>query len=301
MSDQQIQLMHGECLELMALIPDGSVDAIICDLPFGTTQNSWDVVIPFAPMWEAYNRVVKPNGAIVLNAADPFTVDLISSNRKSFRYRWVWDKCRPTGFLNAEKQPLRVTEDICVFYARQCTFNPQKETRGRPRNKGSYNKPGGSDNYGAFNRQAARIRPHVPFRDAEPLAVGENGEGCLVIGAALSLVAPDEGRGQDRNTQAFNNVHFPTNILRFSNAAQKGKLHTTQKPVALFEYLIQTYTNPGDLVLDNCMGSGTTAVACIQSGRRFIGIEKDDKYFAVAQQRIRDTHRNLFFQEEAAL
>lgn len=229
-------LMHGDCLELMKEIPDGSVDLILCDLPYGTTQNKWDSVIPFDKLWAEYKRVC--SGAVVLTAAQPFTSALIMSNQKDFKYTWVWDKDLSSGFLNAKKQPLRQTEDIVVF-GKGKTYNPIMEVRGKPRNKGGQGKSRRSDNYGRF-------------------------------GDAVS----------------FNNEYYPTNLLRISNAARKGRQHPTQKPVALMEYLIRTYTNEGETVLDNCMGSGTTGVACMNTGRRFIGIEKDENYFNIAKDRI---------------
>ncbi len=229
----------GDCLEVMKAIPDGSVDMVLCDLPYGTTQNRWDSVIPFHQLWGAYRRVCKPNAAIVLTAAQPFTSALVMSNTDMFKYAWVWDKANSTGFLNAKKQPLRQTEDICVFYSVQSTYNPEMAIRGNPRNKGGYNKGDGSENYGKFG-----------------------------------------------NTEAFNNEYYPTNILRISNAKQGGKVHPTQKPVALMEYLIRTYTNEGETILDNCMGSGTTGVACVNTGRDFIGIEKESNYYGIAKSRI---------------
>lgn len=239
---EQLHLMQGDCLERMAEIPDGSVDMVLCDPPYGTTACKWDAVIPLDDMWSHLKRVTKPNGAIVMTAAQPFTTALIGSNLSEFKYCWVWDKKSPTGFLNAKKQPLRVTEDICVFYKRQATYNPEMVVRGKPRDKSSYSKPGGSDNYGAHH-----------------------------------------------NTRAFNNEYYPTTLLPISNAKKKGNAHPTQKPVALFEYLTKTYTNKGDTVLDFTMGSGTTGVACAQTGRKFIGIELDLEYYRIACGRILST------------
>ncbi len=233
------EVIQGDCLEVMRDIPDGSIDMILCDLPYGTTQNRWDTVIPMEVLWAHYHRVIKPTGAIVLTAAQPFTSALVMSNPSMFKYAWVWDKARSTGFLNAKKQPLRQTEDIVVFYQEQCTYNPEKEIRGKPRNKGGYIKGTGSENYGDFY-----------------------------------------------NAEAFNNEYYPTNLLRISDAKQKGKIHPTQKPVALFEYLIKTYTNEGDLVLDNCAGSGTTGVACKNTNRRFLLIEKEAEYVEIAKARL---------------
>lgn len=234
--NEDVKLIHGDCLEVMKSIPERSIDLILCDLPYGTTQNKWDSVIPFDELWVQYRRVCK--GLIVLTAAQPFTSALIMSNQKDFKYTLVWDKALSTGFLNAKKQPLRQTEDVVVF-GKGKTYNPIMEVRGKPRKKGGHNKPGGSDNYGQFG-----------------------------------------------DVFSFNNEYYPTNLLRISNAARKGKQHPTQKPVELMEYLIRTYSNEGETVLDNCMGSGTTGVACMNTGRRFIGIEKDEEYFVIAKKRI---------------
>lgn len=230
-----IQLMQGDCLELMKQIPDGSVDMILCDLPYGTTQNKWDSVIPFEPLWDQYWRVAKPNAAIVLTASQPFTTDLIQSNRATFRYELIWDKTKGGNFMLAKKQPMKSHENVCVFYLNQPTYNPQMEIRGKPRKKG-----GGkaSNNFGV-----------VP-------------------------------------STSFNNEYYPTSILTHSTGSRKDHAHPTQKPIGLMEWLVLSYTNPGDTVLDNCMGSGTTGVACKNTGRSFIGIERDEKYFQIAQDRI---------------
>lgn len=235
-------LMHGDCLELMYEIPDGSVDMILCDLPYGTTACKWDSVIPFEPLWAHYKRVIKRNGAIVLTASQPFTTALISSNLKDFRYCLVWDKTKSGNFALANIQPMKSHEDICLFYAAKPTYNPIKETRGAVRKKGGGS---ASDNFG--------IVPSV----------------------------------------SENNSYFPKSILTFSTGSRVGHYHPTQKPVALMEYLIRTYTNEGDTVLDNCMGSGTTGVACTNTWRKFIGIEKDAKYFDIAKQRIESTQHPL--------
>ena len=238
-----MQLMHGDCLDLMAQIPDGSVDMIMCDLPYGTTACKWDSVIPFEPLWAHYKRVIKRNGAIVLTASQPFTTALISSNMKDFRYSLVWDKTKGGNFALANKQPMKSHEDVCVFYMAQPTYNPEMEIRGAIRKKG-----GGmaSDNFG---------------------------------------IAP---------TVSYNNTYFPKSIVQFSTGSRVDHHHPTQKPVALMEYLIRTYTNEGETVLDNCMGSGTTGVACANTGRKFIGIEKDAGYFAIAQRRIEQAQQQLF-------
>lgn len=237
-----MNLMHGDCLEMMKLIPDGSVDMVLCDLPYGTTQNKWDAVIPFDQPWSEYRRVCRKGTAIVLTAAQPFTSALVMSNPGLFKYQWVWEKSRPTGHMNAKKQPLRNHEDIAVFYDSQPTYNPQF-TKGKPNHVNSKPKiKSGSDNYGAQYEVVEEVT--------------------------------------DRK--------YPKSIVPFPVLSPTDVVHPTQKPVALMEYLIRTYTNEGDTVLDNTMGSGTTGVAAVQTGRNFIGIERDDKYFAIAQKRIED-------------
>jgi site-specific DNA-methyltransferase (adenine-specific) len=217
----------------MREIPDQSVDLVLCDLPYGTTQNKWDAIIPFDALWKQYRRVSKLETAIILTASQPFTSALVMSNPKMFKYVWVWKKTAKTGFLNAKRQPLRQHEDIVVFCEGQTTYNPQGT---RPCVK--INKRGGTGgNYGT--------------------AVNE----------------------YPQTTE-----NYPTTILEFNS--QGGTVHPTQKPVPLFDYLIRTYTEPGALVLDNCMGSGTTGVACAQSGRKFIGIEKDEAYFQTCVERV---------------
>lgn len=241
---KDIELWHGDCLELMKDIPDGSIDMILCDLPYGTTACKWDTIIPFEPLWEQYRRIIKNNGAIVLTASQPFTSALVMSNTKMFKYTWTWVKNKKTGFLNAKKQPLRQVEDVVVFYSKQPTYIPQKTQGHKPVN--SYTK-----------------------HTSDGTTMGKTKVGIT-------------GGGQtDR---------YPSNVLTIpvvNNDNSNGdKFHPTQKPVELFEYLIKTYTNEGDLVLDNCMGSGTTGVACKNLNRSFIGIEMDDKYFEIAKKRI---------------
>lgn len=235
-----INLMHGDCLELMAQIPDGSVDMVLCDLPYGTTACKWDSVIPFEPIWAHYKRVIKRNGAIVLTASQPFTSALVMSNLKMFRYAMVWDKGYTTGYGNANKIPMKAHEDICVFYSRLPAYNPQGVM------------PSGKENR----------------RGRTDEAIGKNG---LVVA---------------RYVQKLTN--YPRSIV--STQKETGGVHPTQKPVVLMEYLIRTYTNEGDTVLDNTMGSGTTGVACVNTGRNFIGIEQDNKYFAIAKKRISDAY-----------
>ena len=225
----------------MKNIPDKSVDMILCDLPYGvTSRNKWDSIIPFEPLWESYHRVIKDNGAIVLNCQQPFTTYLISSNIKEFKYCWVWYKKQTTGFLNAKKQPLRNCEDIAVFYKKQPTYNPEMRKGKRVLKKtGS-----GSTNYNELT-----YMPH------------------------------------------YSELYYPTILLEIPLPRFKGG-HPTQKPVPLCEYLIKTYTNEGDTVLDNCMGSGKTGVACANTNRKFIGIELDDTYFDIASKRIYDCNKD---------
>lgn len=231
-------LYLGDCLELMAQIPDGSVDMVLCDLPYGTTACKWDSVIPFEPLWAHYKRVIKRNGAIVLTASQPFTTALISSNMRDFRYCWVWEKTRASNPYLANRQPLRAHEDVCVFGG--SAYYPQK-TEGA----------------------AYTISPKAGGR----VASDDRSNSTAFAGKAAS------GR-------------FPRSVLRLSNSSAEMGLHPTQKPVALMEHLIRTYTKEGETVLDNCMGSGTTGVAALQLGRSFIGIEREPKYFDIAVKRI---------------
>jgi site-specific DNA-methyltransferase (adenine-specific)/modification methylase len=229
MDEVMNRLFEGDCLEYMNKIPDGSVDMILCDLPYGMTQNQWDCYIPLDELWKQYNRVIKPNGAIVLTSNGIFTAKLILSQPNIYKYKWVWVKSKPTNFLNAKKQPLRKHEDICVFYKKQPTYNPQM-TQGTPYDKGT-RKDQLCGNYGDF----------------EPVRVASEGE------------------------------RYPIDIIYVKTAECEGAvLHPTQKPIELGRYLIRTYTNPGDVVLDNTFGSGSFLVAALMEGRNFIGIEKNE-------------------------
>jgi len=228
-----IKLMQGDCLERMKEIESGSVDMVLADPPYGTTACKWDTIIPLELMWEQLKRVIKPNGAIVMTASQPFTSLLGASNIKSLRYSWVWEKTAATGHLNAKRMPMKNAEDVLVFYSKQPTYNPQ--------------------NLKPFDKVVRR---------------GNNGE-CY-------------GKSGNENLQEFTN--YPRTIQKF---ASEGKtVHPTQKPVALMEYLIKTYTNEGEAVLDFTMGSGTTGVAAVNTGRSFIGIELDHDYFNIALNRI---------------
>lgn len=239
-------LYKGDCLELMKNIKDKSVDMILCDLPYGTTQASFDTVIPFEPLWEQYHRVIKDNGAIVLFGQEPFSSYLRLSNIKEYKYDWIWDKVKGVGFLNAKKQPMRNHELISVFYKQQCKYNPQM-TYGHKRKV----------SYRTNNRQGE--------------IYGSCGENLY--------------DSTDR---------YPRSIQIFSTDTQNSSLHPTQKPIALLEYLIKTYTDEDEWVLDNCMGSGSCGVACCATKRNFIGIELDENYFEIAKKRIEESNTDLF-------
>ncbi len=240
----RINLMLGDCLERMKEIEDGSVDLVLTDPPYGTTACKWDSVIPLGDMWEQLKRVIKPNGAIVMTASQPFTTTLISSNMKMFKYDWVWRKPKGTGHLNAKKQPMRDKEDILVFYSKQCTYNPQK-TVGAP-----YKDKAGKDH--------------------------------------TKSTSMTDSYGKYTNKREDNSgFRYPKQVQEFP-VVERGSLHPTQKPVALMEYLIKTYTNENETVLDFTMGSGTTGVACKNLNRDFIGIERDKEYFEIAEKRINE-------------
>ena len=250
-----IDLRLGDCLEVMKDIPDGSVDAIITDPPYGTTACKWDSVIPFDLMWEQLNRIIKPNGAIVLFGSEPFSSALRMSNIKHFKYDWIWDKVNGSNFLNAKRQPLRSNENISVFYKKQPTYNPQ-----------------------LIDRDKKNIR--------DPKKEYGNGIGT-VYGNTKANFMFNEGRKIPLTKG------YPKNIIRINNKEKEMHpskvLHNTQKPVALMEYLIKTYTNENETVLDFTMGSGSTGVAAKNTNRNFIGIEQDQKYFNIAEQRIKET------------
>lgn len=236
-----MNLMLGDCLERMKEITDGSVDMILADPPYGTTACKWDSIIPLAPMWEQLKRIIKPNGAIVMTASQPFTTVLIASNIAEFKYSWVWDKVKPNGHLVSKIRPMQRTEYVLVFGAGKINYYPIMTDREKPKKSKEYSRTE------------------------------------IMGGVKTDMV----GKTLDKK--------YPQNVLVFSNATQTGKLHPTQKPVALMEYLIKTYTLEGETVLDFTMGSGTTGVACKNLNRKFIGIEKDEKYFEIAKVRIEAT------------
>lgn len=236
---EAIILWQGNCIELMKDIPDGSVDMVLCDLPYGTTRNKWDMVLPVEALWREYERICKVNGAILLFSQMPFTARLALSNPKLFRYEWIWEKTQGTGHLNAKKMPMKIHENILVFYRSLPTYNPQWGT-------------------------------------GKPYAV------------TYSTHSSNYGKQKDNITTVNDGKRYPTDILKFGRHSKDRHLHPTQKPIALLEYLVKTYTNVGETVLDNCMGSGSTGVACVNTGRRFIGMELEKDYFNIAQNRIKE-------------
>ena len=240
-----IDLMSGNCLERMKEIRNGSVDMVLTDPPYGTTQCRWDSVIPFEPMWEQLRRVTKKNGAIVMTASQPFTSVLGASQINMLKYCWYWRKSKATGHLNAKNRPMKNIEDVLVFYQKQPTYNAQ----------------------------GLKILNKLQKNSASDMARGVTSNATSVVTGGIT---------RKEYTQKFTN--YPRQVLNFES--QGNTVHPTQKPVALMEYLIKTYTNEGETVLDFTMGSGTTGVACVNTGRRFIGIEMDETYFTIAKERI---------------
>lgn len=244
MSELPYKIYHDDCFNVFPNIADGSVDMICCDLPYGTTQNAWDSILDLTLLWEHYKRVIKPNGAIVLFSQMPFTAILAASNIQMLKYEWIWEKPMGTGFLNANRAPLKSHENILVFYKNMPTYNPQMREGFTPYIAKAKS---GSTNYNPIER--------IP---------------------TIQL----EGK------------RYPIDIIQFNY--DTNKVHPTQKPVGLISYLIRTYTNEGELVLDNCMGSGSCGVAALANNRHFIGIEKEDKYFKIAKERIERETQSLF-------
>jgi site-specific DNA-methyltransferase (adenine-specific) len=244
------RIYQMECIEGMRLIPSKSIDMILCDLPYGTTDCKWDTIIPFEPLWEQYERVIKDNGAIILSASQPFTSKLLISKLDLFRYEIIWEKEQATNFMFLKKQVGKIHENILVFYKKQPTYNPQMTQTKKKSQSGSKNK----------------IQSHI-----------------------LSGGSPKREGATDR---------FPTSIIKFNR--DRTKLHPTQKPVSLFEFLIKTYTNEGEIVLDNCMGSGTSAVAALRTNRNFIGFERESEYVEIANQRLESVVRGEGLTKEDA-
>lgn len=234
------KVFQGDTLEIMRTFPDGCIDMILCDLPYGTTQNKWDDVIPLDEMWEQYKRIIKPNGAIVLTSQGMFTAKLMMSNQPMFKYKMVWHKTNSTNFLNAKKQPLRIHEDICVFYSKQPTYNPQMT-------------PG---------------EPYTMSRRTETSCYGKQVE---------------------TTTNNTTGERYPLDVVTFKSGQHMGKTyHPTQKPVDLGRYFVRTFTNPGDLILDNTCGSGSFLLSAQEEGRSYCGIEYDTEYVQIANDRLRE-------------
>ena len=243
-----IDLRHGDCLEIMPTISENSIDMILCDLPYGTTDCKWDVVIPFDKLWIEYNRVIKKGGCIALFGSEPFSSYLRMSNIKNYKYDWIWKKPKGNGHLNAKRQPMNDFENLSVFYKKQCLYNPQF-TLGEP-----YKAKSGKSSFEGYGKDNRK---------------GNNNEG----------------------------KRYPKRVLKF-NVVERNTVHPTQKPVALLEYLIKTYTLENETILDNTMGSGSTGVACKNINRKFIGIEKDLDYFNIAKKRIKETvYQSELFKE----
>ena len=259
----KIELLQGNCLEKMKDIPSGSVDMILCDLPYGTTKCKWDVIIPFDKLWEQYNRIVKPNACIALFGNEPFSSSLRLSNLPAYRYDWHWEKDKAANFLFGNKQPLKNIEIISIFYQSQPTYNPQK----------TINPAGISKKH--LSKNPSKISNNV--KD--------------IMGESWKETVMDESQNYHGKNYEPDKL-LPKQLIYFARD-QRNKIHPTQKPIALMEYLIKTYTNEGETVLDNCMGSGTTGVACKKTNRNFIGIEILPKYFEIAKKQIADANEKL--------
>ena len=257
-----IELWRGDCLELMCNIPDKSVDMILCDPPYGTTACKWDKVIPFEPLWKQYNRIIKDNGVILLFGSEPFSSYLRMSNIKNYKYDWYWDKVTGTGHLIAKYQPMQKIENISVFYKSRPTYNPQLVKLSEEEYKKKISKLSKKESYQS-NSELTPARKELSVNDI--------------------------------NIEQYY-YKQPNNVLTYSKYMCEcnniNRKHPTQKPVALLEYLIKTYTNKNETVLDNCMGSGSTGVACVNTDRKFIGIELDNTYFEIAKERIEKTVEN---------
>lgn len=231
-------LFNADCMDILPLIPDKSVQLILADLPYGTTKCAWDSIIPFEELWKQYKRIIKPNGAIVLFCSQPFTSALIMSNPNDFKYCWTWDKVKPNGHLVAKIRPMQRTEDIAVFGLGKIKYNPQMTKRDKPKKSKEYSR--------------------------------------------TEIMGGEQTNFDERTL----NEKYPQSVLEFSNASQVNKLHPTQKPLELMKYLIKTYSNENDMVLDNTMGVGTTCLGAKELNRSFIGIEKEVKYYDLAVARV---------------
>ena len=251
MSECKKEILLGDCLELMKDIPNGSIDMILCDLPYGTTACKWDSIIDLELLWNEYKRVIKDNGAIVLTASQPFTTKLISSNYEMFKYELIWEKDRPSNVMLSKKQVLKYHENVLIFYKNQCTYNPQMRLS-------DYD-----------NRKRKGIKYDVAYGVTEK---------------TKSYVTDDHDPKKK----------YPKSVLYYPrNWRPQDQLHSSQKPIELFEYLIKTYTNENELVLDNTAGSGTTAIACLKTNRQFIVMEKEQKYYDIILKRVGDFNKNF--------
>ena len=248
MSESKKEILLGNCLELMKDIPNGSIDMILCDLPYGTTACKWDTVIPFDKLWIEYKRLIKANGCIVLMCGEPFTSQLINSNLPMFRYKWIWDKKFAGNFVTANKRPLNTFEEIVVFYNNQPTYNPQKTKRDKPITSGK------------------RCHPR-------------------------NRTGTEENVTYEAENKTYDDKH-PTTIISIPRKIGKGTSHPTEKPTELMEYLIRTYTNEGDLILANCAGSCTTAIASLNTNRGYICMEKDENYYNIGLKRVKEWYEN---------
>ena len=246
LENKNYELWQGNCLELMSDIFDKSIDCIITDLPYGTTQCKWDTIIPFEPLWKQYNRIIKDDGAIVLFGTQPFTSLLVCSNLKMFKYEWIYEKTQPSGHLNAKRMPMKYHENVLVFYKKQPTYNPIKT-------------------YG-HKRKVSK---------GQIVKKEDIGKGCYGV--------------QEKGASYDSTERYPKSIQIFSNGLMKQKsMHPTQKPVELYEYLIKTYTNEGELILDSCAGSMTAAIAALNTNRRVICIEKEEDIYRIGKQRVKE-------------
>jgi|TARA_B100000029_G_C17559900_1_gene952972 DNA modification methylase len=282
-----IKLYNDDCLKVLSEIETDSVDMIFADLPYGSTKCKWDVSIPLDKLWEEYNRICKINAAMVFTAAQPFTSVLINSNIKNFKYTWVWEKSKATGYLNAKKMPMRAHEDICVFYRKPPVYNPQM-VPGDPYNKGKAHRP-----TAVYSQQGQKIRnarrKELMGYDSESLASELITNGLSLDGTREELVESlvDLIKPLEVHVKNDTGLRYPRTVQYFKTAESEGKTtHPTQKPVALMDYFIKTYSNEGETILDNVMGTGATGVAAVRNGRSFIGVELDKGYYDVATQRI---------------
>ena len=261
MSEGKKEILLGDCLELMKYIPNGSIDMILCDLPYGATNCKWDIIIPFDKLWEQYERIIKPNGAIVLTASQPFTSALVMSNINLFKYELIWEKSNPTGMGQANKRPMKYHENICVFYKSQPTYNKQMIPR-------------------TDNTVKSMIKNGGKFNVSNTMS-----------GNQQSIAYKDINANRYSETEKNPSSVIKINSIRPISKEYLG--HPTQKPIPLFENLIKTYTNEGELVLDNTAGSGTTAIACLNTKRQFIVMEKEQKYYDIILKRLEDFNKSF--------